>query len=103
MGSTPTYVLSDVEYNGTLDGAMRRLADRAHVSVGSIKDWRRGSHAPASIETAEALAKAQKKLEGLTDKFRAGGYTAQQPDGKTPIPRPKIHPTQVGNMLGSNH
>lgn len=36
---------------------MRDLAETAHVSVSSVKDWRRGAHQPCDIEKVNDIAK----------------------------------------------
>ena len=35
---------------------MREIADAMHVSISSIKDWRRGTHAPSDLEKVEDIA-----------------------------------------------
>lgn len=35
---------------------MRELAGAMHVSISSIKDWRRGTHAPSGFEKVEDIA-----------------------------------------------
>lgn len=35
---------------------MRELAGAMHVSISSIKDWRRGTHAPSDFEKVEDIA-----------------------------------------------
>lgn len=36
---------------------MRELGEAVHVSVSSIKDWRRGAHAPSDLEKVEDIAR----------------------------------------------
>lgn len=36
---------------------MRELAGAMHVSISSIKDWRRGAHAPSDLEKVEDIAR----------------------------------------------
>ena len=36
---------------------MRELGEAVHVSVSSIKDWRRGAHAPSDLDKVEDIAR----------------------------------------------
>ena len=52
---------------------MRSLADYMHVSLSSIKDWRRGAHVPSDIEKVEDIARwGHVDLDSLLVKERNG-------------------------------